>query len=92
MDIVIPVIVLLVIVGLAFAGFTALRRTNMASDSDPTDRGIPKTEPDDSRPLGDTEDAHDEISPHDLPLDHPGREEAEEVAGGADGTTRGPLP
>ena len=48
--------------------------------------------PDDETPLGDTPEAHDEINPHDLPLDHPGREEAEEMAGGSDGTTRGPLP
>jgi hypothetical protein len=26
-----------------------------------------------------------------MPLDNPGRDEAEELAGGADGTTRGPL-
>ena len=47
--------------------------------------------PDDETPLGDTPEAHDEINPHDLPLDHPGREEAEEMAGGDEGTTRGPL-
>ena len=36
-----------------------------------------------------TPEAHDEISPHDLPLDHPGREEAEHQAGGEEGETRG---
>jgi hypothetical protein len=45
--------------------------------------------PDDETPAGDTPEAHDEVSPHDLPLDHPGREKAEELAGGEDGTTRG---
>ena len=45
--------------------------------------------PDAQTPLGDTPEAHDEISPHDLPLDHPGRVEAERQAGGEDGTTRG---
>lgn len=45
--------------------------------------------PDDSTPAGDTPEAHDEISPHDLPPDHPGRAEAERLAGGEDGTTRG---
>lgn len=45
--------------------------------------------PDDETPAGDTPEAHDEISPHDLPLDHPGRHEAEHLAGGLDGTTRG---
>jgi hypothetical protein len=45
--------------------------------------------PDRQTPLGDTPEVHDEISPHDLPLDHPGRAEAERLAGGEDGTTRG---
>jgi hypothetical protein len=45
--------------------------------------------PDPQTSLGDTPEAHDEISPHDLPLDHPGRPEAERLAGGDDGTTRG---
>ena len=45
--------------------------------------------PDDERPAGDTPEAHDEISPRDLPVDHPGRQEAERLAGGLDGTTRG---
>jgi hypothetical protein len=44
--------------------------------------------PDDETPLGDTPEAHDEISPHDLPKDHPGRRAAEEQAGGQGGTTR----
>ncbi len=45
--------------------------------------------PDDETPLGDTPEAHDEISPHDLPLDHPGREKAARMAGGEEGTTHG---
>ena len=45
--------------------------------------------PDDETPAGDTPEAHEEITPHDLPKDHPGREEAERLAGGEDGTTRG---
>ncbi len=45
--------------------------------------------PDDETELGDTPEAHDEITPHDLPLDHPGREEAERQAGGGEGTVRG---
>lgn len=44
---------------------------------------------DDETELGDTPEAHDEISPHDLPPGHPGREEAERLAGGEDGVTRG---
>jgi hypothetical protein len=45
--------------------------------------------PDDETPAGDTPEAHDEISPHDLPPGHPGRAEAERQAGGGEGTTRG---
>jgi hypothetical protein len=45
--------------------------------------------PDEETPLGDTPEAHDEISPHDLPPGHPGREQAERQAGGEGGTTRG---
>jgi hypothetical protein len=44
----------------------------------------------DDRPLGDTDQAHDEISPRDLPPGHPGRREAERRAGD-DGTTTGPV-
>jgi hypothetical protein len=46
--------------------------------------------PDDQTPLGDTPEAHDEISPHDLPPGHPGRKEAERrAAESGDGTTSG---
>lgn len=38
--------------------------------------------PDDVRPAGDTPEVHDEINPHDLPIDHPGRQAAEEQAAG----------
>ena len=37
----------------------------------------------------DTARAHDEVNPHDLPPDHPGRDEAARQAGGGSGTTRG---
>ncbi len=47
--------------------------------------------PDDETPAGDTPEAHDEITPHDLPPDHPGRAEAERLAGGEEGTTRGNI-
>jgi hypothetical protein len=92
MDIVIPIVVLAVICAVAAGGFVMIRRSNPHADTDSTDSGVPKTDTDDNRPLGDTDEAHDEINPHDLPLTHPGREEAEQVAGGGDGTTRGPLP
>jgi hypothetical protein len=45
--------------------------------------------PDNRTAAGDTPEAHDEINPHDLPPDHPGRHAAEGQAGGEDGTTRG---
>jgi len=45
--------------------------------------------PDEATPAGDTPEAHDEISPHDLPKDHPGRAAAEDLAGGEEGTTTG---
>jgi hypothetical protein len=48
-----------------------------------------ETGQDDETELGDTPEAHDEISPHDLPPGHPGRDEAERLAGGEDGVTRG---
>jgi hypothetical protein len=44
--------------------------------------------PDEETPLGDTPEAHDEISPHDIPKDNPGRPEAERMAG-EKGVTRG---
>jgi hypothetical protein len=41
-------------------------------------------------PLGDTPEAHDEITPHDLPMGHPGRAAAARLAAASrDGTTRG---
>lgn len=51
----------------------------MADSSDP----LPSTHlvTDDDTPLGDTKEAHDELSPHDLPKDHPGRRAAEDAVG-----------
>ncbi len=43
----------------------------------------------DGRPIGDTAEAHDEISPHDLPKDSPARRAAERQAASRAGTTRG---
>ena len=47
--------------------------------------------PDEETDLGDTPEAHDEISPHDLPKDHPGRQAAEEQAERGGGTTEGDV-
>jgi len=45
--------------------------------------------PDGETDLGDTPEAHDEISPVDLPPDHPGRQQAERDAGGPEGEAPG---
>ena len=58
---------------------------SVAASDDP----FPGIAADDGRPLGDTPEAHDEITPHDLPKDHPGRLAAEEQAAALGGTTRG---
>jgi hypothetical protein len=50
---------------------------------------VPKQPATRSRPLGDTPEAHDELSPHDIPLYSPARRAAERQAGGLAGTTRG---
>jgi hypothetical protein len=59
--------------------------------SDPAEENgpLPAIGMDDATPLGDTPEAHDEISPHDLPLSHPGRHATERQADRARGTTRG---
>ena len=53
-----------------------------------SDEPLGPVTPDEETDLGDTPEAHDEISPHDLPKGHPGRQEAERQAG-EDGTTEG---
>ena len=57
--------------------------------SDQEDEPLGPMTPDDETPAGDTPEAHDELSPVDLPPDHPGRHEAERQAGGIGGTTKG---
>ena len=83
----IPLVVLLAICAVAAIGFRVLAGSNR-SDADAGDN-VPKQAATDDRPLGDTPEAHDEINPHDLPLEHPGRHEAEHQAGGGEGTTTG---
>jgi len=60
-----------------------------AGDDAPEEKDAAPRENGDDTAVGDTPQAHDEINPHDLPPDHPGRQAAEEQAGGAEGTTRG---
>jgi hypothetical protein len=57
-------------------------------DADHSD-SLPKQPATRSRPLGDTPEAHDDLSPHDIPLYSPARRAAEKQAGGVAGTTRG---
>jgi hypothetical protein len=93
----IPVLILAVLV-LGFLALNTLlaRRTMQRHDGDPAAAqqdagdGWPAAHliPDD-RPLGDTAQAHDEISPHDLPKGAPGRRAAEAQAAQHGGTTRG---
>ena len=93
----IPVLILAVLVG-AYALVNRVltkrltRRTgSLESAMSDADDPVPSAHlfPDSETPLGDTPEAHDEISPHDIPIGHPGREEAERQAGGLKGTTSG---
>jgi hypothetical protein len=91
--------VLIALIALAIFGFAALGRRHLRNThgGDLEAALADSNEPlpssmligDDDTPLGDTKEAHDEISPHDLPINHPGRLAAEEQAGGTEGTTRG---
>lgn len=54
------------------------------------DDGAPGMGVTEERPMGDSPELHDAISPHDLPKDHPGRHAAEKLAAADDaGTTTG---
>ena len=55
------------------------------------DTNGPGIGPDDETPLGDTTEVHDEITPRDIPRDHPGRQEAEKQAARSGGVTRGDV-
>jgi hypothetical protein len=94
----IPALVLAaLVVGYAFLNLALTKRVEARHDSledamsDETEP-LPSSHliPDDSTPAGDTPEAHDEINPHDLPRDHPGRQAAEEQAGG-DGAGEAPT-
>jgi hypothetical protein len=86
----IPVAILIAVcvaVALAYRGIAGANR-GASSDADSSDN-VPKQAARGDRPLGDTPEAHDELNVHDLPLDNPGRHEAEVMAGDEDATTRG---
>ena len=82
----VPALILVGIIAVMATGeFLLKKRTEgrsgdpMSDSSDP----IPTTHlaTDEKTPLGDTSEAHDELSPRDLPKDHPGRKAAEEQSG-----------
>jgi hypothetical protein len=81
---------LLILFGLCVAVAVVYRLIAGSSrdDADHTD-SFPKQPATRSRPLGDTPEAHDELSPHDIPLYSPARRAAEKQAGGLARTTRG---
>jgi hypothetical protein len=93
----IPMAILLVLI-LAYAGLNlALTRRELARHGDEPmnalrddeDWAIPSAHliGDDETAAGDTPEVHDEINPHDLPIDHPGRPEAERQAALAEADT-----
>lgn len=90
---VVPVLILLGIVAVGAAGHMGLRKHVENVDGDTALPAAHIEAEDDSTDLGDTEQAHDEVSPHDLPKAHPGRIEAEYQAGERserdEGVTRG---
>jgi hypothetical protein len=81
------VMIAALVVGWALFNRAMTRRVAAKHDSiedamsDETE-SIPSTHliPDNETAAGDTPEAHDELNPHDLPPDHPGRAEAERQA------------
>jgi hypothetical protein len=64
--------------------------TTETHDSDnQADDGLIDRITDDETPVGDTPQAHDELSPHDIPKSHPAYEDVVRQADGTDGTTSG---
>ncbi len=94
-EFVIPVLILAALCAIVAIGYRTLAGNNRASRGgearDVGTQDLPAQPANDSRPLGDTPEAHDEISPHDLPKGHPGRAEAERQAAEGGGTTRGDV-
>jgi hypothetical protein len=82
-----PLLILFVLCLAAAVVYRLVAGSNR-DDADHTDAS-PKQPATRSRPLGDTPEAHDEISPHDVPLYSPARRAVKEQAGGVSGTTRG---
>jgi hypothetical protein len=74
---------------------TARRKTRQREDGDLEDLSVEDDSPfpgvgfDDRTPLGDSPELHDEVTPHDLPPDHPARHKVEERTRSGGGTTHG---
>lgn len=90
-------LVALVIAAIVVTDKTLSKRVMHRHDDEPSEAVADEEEPipsshvitDDDTALGDTAEAHNEVSPRDFPPDHPGRKAAEVQAGGDQGTTRG---
>ena len=87
-EVAIPILILTAICVAVAIAYRTLGTGPRAKAADSTEGGLPTLPAEDDRPLGDTPQAHDELNPHDLPPDHPGRHAAEEMAKG-DGETAG---
>ncbi len=87
-EVAIPITILAVICAVVALVYRTMGSGGRRAETDSSEGGLPRLPTDEQRPLGDTPDAHDEINPHDLPPDHPGRHAAEEMAQG-DGETAG---
>ena len=100
MTILIAALIIAALIVVIFAVNGAMRRSVTARHDSLDDAMSDENEPlpsahlipDNETAAGDTPEAHDEINPHDLPKDHPGRQAAEEQAGELEGTTRGSVP
>ncbi len=83
-EVAIPITILAVICAVVAIVYRTAQTRGAETAADSTEGGLPTLPTDQGRPLGDTPDAHDEINPHDLPPDHPGRHAAEEMAQGGE--------
>ena len=79
-----------VVAALAYRLIAGRARGGAGSDSD-SESNFPHQEARSERPLGDTPEAHDELSVHDIPVDSPERHRSEEVAKGQEQVFRGPV-
>ena len=85
----IPVLVLTAVCAAAAIVYRIVGGAGPRANTDPSASTVPQLPTEEHRPLGDTPQAHDEINPHDLPKDNPGREVAVEMAEGHEGSTEG---